>query len=158
MDDTDTSSSHELAGEGVMGSVRPGRAHLRDIEFGWPLLEQIVELGIRQAMAVRERDVIAVEVTEGIESMIGRAAKLCRRRGWVLLKGAPSGADGDASCVTVGTIERLAAAGARCLAVDAARVRFAGRKAVLDAADRARIAVVGVAPRYRNGPDPAERR
>ena len=128
-----------------MGSVRPGRGHLRDIDFGWPLLEQIVELGIGHAMAVRQRDVIAVEATEGLESMIGRAANLCQRRGWVLLKTAPPGADGEASAVSVHTIECLAATGAGCLALGAARVRFTDRRAILAAADRARIAVVGVA-------------
>jgi hypothetical protein len=135
-----------------MGSIRPGRDHLRDVEFGWPLLEQIVDLGIGHAMVVRQRDVIAVEATEGLESMISRAASLCRRRGWVLLKTAPPGADGECSAVSADTIARLAAAGAACLALGAARVRFDDRRAVLAAADRAGIAVVGVAPGPRNGP------
>ncbi len=135
-----------------MGSIRPGRDHLRDVGFGWPLLEQIVDLGIGHAMVVRQRDVIAVEATEGLDSMIGRAASLCRRRGWVLLKTAPPGADGEASAVTVETIARLAAAGAGCLALGAARVRFSDREAVLAAANRAGIAVVGVSAGARNGP------
>ena len=49
-----------------MGSVQPSREHLADIAFGWPLLQQVVELGIGSAMVVRERDVIAVEATEQI--------------------------------------------------------------------------------------------
>src|SRR5262245_44452368 len=115
--DAHTSRPLELADEGVMGAVRPGRDQLRDVDFGWPLLEQIVDLGIGHAMVVRQRDVIAVEATEGIESMIGRAASLCRRRRWVLLKTGPPGADGDSTAVSVETIAQLAGAGAACLAL-----------------------------------------
>lgn len=137
----------ELAIEGVAGAVQPTRAQLGDVEFGWPLLQELVAMGIGHTMAVRERDVIAVEVTEGTTALIQRAGKLCRRRGWVLLKTAPPeveapGAGGSA--ITVQTIAGLAAAGARCLAVGAGRVAFADKAAVIEAADRARIAVVGV--------------
>ncbi len=139
------SISYEMASEGVMGSVQPSRAHLGDIEFGWAMLQQIVEMEIGPAMAVRERDVIAVEVTEGTASMIRRAGKLCRRRGWVLLKTAPrDDAGGQEAAVTVETIGQLAAAGGGCLALGAGRVPMLDRPAVLEAAARAKIAVVGV--------------
>ncbi len=133
-----------MATEGVMGSVQPSRAHLGDIEFGWAMLQQIVEMEIGLAMAVRERDVIAVEVTEGTPSMIARAGMLCRRRGWVLLKTAPDQADPDDAAVTVETIGQLAAAGGGCIALGAGRAMLIDRAAVLEAADRAKIAVVGV--------------
>ena len=51
----------QLATKGVMGSVQPGRRQQADIDFGWPLLEQVVELAAGGAIAVRERDIIAVE-------------------------------------------------------------------------------------------------
>ena len=72
-----THITEHLASEGVMGSVRPGRRQQADIDFGWPLLEQVVELAAGGAIAVRERDVIAVEAAEGTAAMIQRAGKLC---------------------------------------------------------------------------------
>ncbi len=143
MSDATMSIPLEKATEGVIGAVQPTREHLGDIEFGWPLLEQLVEMQIGHAIAVRERDVIAVEVSEGTASMIERAGALCRRVGWILLDAAPAG-DPDACVVTVEKIEQLAAAGGRCLAVGAGVVAFADKPAVIRAADQAGIAIVGV--------------
>ena len=76
--DTTDATAIRWATEGVMGSVQPSREQRGDIGFGWPLLRQIVELGIGSAMVVRERDVIAVEATEGTASLSERAGALCR--------------------------------------------------------------------------------
>ena len=128
------------APEGVLGSVQPTGEHLSDIDFSWPLLAQIVALKIGQAMAVRERDVIAVQAGEPLASVIERAGRLCRVRGWVLVLTA-NGSQ-ETATVTSDTIAQLAAAGGGCLAVGAGRVVIADRDRVLEAADRAGIAVV----------------
>jgi DUF1009 family protein len=135
-----------LATEGVMGAVRPDARAEGDIAFGWPLLEKVGGLDIGQAISVRDRDVIAVEAVEGTDAMIRRSGELCRARGWTLLKTARPGHDMRADVPTIGvqTIEGLAAAGARCVAVGAGRVILVDRPAVIAAADRAGIAVVGV--------------
>ncbi len=146
------------AGEGVLGSVRPTHEHTSDIEFGWRLLRQLVELEIGYGMVVRECDVIAVEATEGTDSLIRRSGELCRRKGWVLLKTAPAhdhlGQPGQPGrrpdqvgplpVIDAQTIMTLAAAGGGCLAVNAERVLFADKPRVIEAADRSKIAVVGV--------------
>ena len=129
-----------------MGSVPPRREQLRDIEFGWSLLSQIVELEIGHAMAVRERDVIAVQATEDTACLIERAGVLCRAKGWILLTTSkaqiqdPSGY----TTITTDTIDQLASVGARCAALGAGRVFLADKAAVLEAADRAGIVVFGV--------------
>ncbi|MHC4415395.1 MAG: UDP-2,3-diacylglucosamine diphosphatase LpxI domain-containing protein [Planctomycetota bacterium] len=132
------------ASEGVMGSAQPGRAQRGDIEFGWPLLTQIVELEIGRSLAVRERDVIAVEAAEGTEALIERAGSLCRSRGWTLLLTAKANRPSGAPGVGIETIDRLARAGAGCVALGAGRIVLIDKPAVLAAADRAKIAVVGV--------------
>ncbi len=144
--DSTTSIQEHLASEGVMGSVRPGRRQQADIDFGWPLLEQVVELEAGRAIAVREHDVIAVEAAEGTAALIERAAGLCRAKGWTLLKTARADRDprSDMPTIDVETIERLAKAGGRCVALGAGRVRLIDKAAVLTAADRAKIAVVGI--------------
>ncbi|MBU3682758.1 MAG: LpxI family protein [Phycisphaerales bacterium] len=135
-----------MATEGTMGSVAPDARAQADIAFGWPLLEKVGGLDIGQAISVRERDVIAVEAVEGTDSMIRRTGELCRARGWTLLKSARPGHDMRADVPTIGvqTIEGLAKAGAGCVALGVGRVILVDRPAVLAAADRAGIAVVGV--------------
>lgn len=144
--DSMTHIPEHLASEGVMGSVRPGRRQQADIDFGWPLLEQVVELDAGRAMAVREHDVIAVEAAEGTAALIERAAGLCRAKGWTLLKTARAdrAPTSDLPTIDVDTIERLAKAGGRCVALGVGRVRLIDQAAVLTAADRAKIAVVGI--------------
>jgi hypothetical protein len=135
-----------LATEGTMGRVQPDARAQGDIAFGWPLLEKVGGLDIGQAISVRDRDVIAVEAVEGTDAMIRRSGELCRAKGWTLLKTARPGHDMRADVPTIGvqTIEGLAAAGARCVAVGVGKVILVDKPAVLAAADRAGIAVVGV--------------
>ncbi len=137
---------HEMAHEGVMTRTQPTAEQTADIDFAWPLLMQVLRLDIGQALAVRERDVLAVEAVEGTDRMIQRTGELCRRRGWVLCKGARAGHDRRSDVPTVGikTIEAMRAAGARCLALAAGDVIMLDKDEVLGSADRAGIAVVGV--------------
>ncbi len=128
-----------------MGAVQPGKKHRRDLEFGWPMLRRLVDQGIGQAIVVREGDVIAVEAAEGTTSMIRRAGKLCRRKGWVVLKTSVRDGRSELPEVTVETIETLAKSGGSCLGLGAGRVRLADKPTVLGAADRLKIAVVGIA-------------
>src|SRR5688572_12415503 len=86
--DSTTYIQDQMASEGVMTQWQPSTAQRADIDFGWPLLTQAVELDIGQSIAVRERDVVAVEAVEGTDAMMDRAGELCAKskRGWVLLK------------------------------------------------------------------------
>ncbi|MDG2422561.1 MAG: UDP-2,3-diacylglucosamine diphosphatase LpxI [Phycisphaerales bacterium] len=144
--DSTTFIEDHLATDGVLGQVQPTDLQQADIAFGWPLLEQTVEMDIGQSMAVREGDVIAVEALEGTTGMIKRAGNLCKRSGWTLLKTSSSQHDRRSDVPTIGvqTIEELAAAGAGCVAIGTGRVILIDRPAVQAAADKASIAIVGV--------------
>jgi DUF1009 family protein len=135
-----------LTTPGVMGSIEPTSAQRADLAFGWPLLERTIELEIGQSIAVRDRDVLAVEALEGTDGMIDRAGSLCRSAGWTLLKSARPDHDRRADVPTVGiqTIERLRAARGGCLALGAGRVIMIDKPRVIEAANRAGIALVGV--------------
>ncbi|MCE9620443.1 MAG: UDP-2,3-diacylglucosamine diphosphatase LpxI [Planctomycetes bacterium] len=145
MDSTTYIQDH-LATAGVMGSVAPSEAQRADIAFGWPIIAQVCELDVGQAIAVRDRDTIAVEAVEGTDAMIDRASTLCRSRGWTLLKTSSRAHDRRADVPTVGvaTIERLARAGGTCLALGAGRVILVDKPAVIASADRLGVALVGV--------------
>jgi hypothetical protein len=138
--------SDHLAAEGAMTRAQPTASQRGDIGFGWPLLTQMVELDIGQSIAVRDRDVIAVEAVEGTDAMIERAGELCQTRGWTLLKTAKANHDMRADVPTIGmaTIERAAKAGCGCIALGAGRVILIDKPAVLRAADELRVAIIGV--------------
>ncbi len=145
--DSTTYIQEHLATLGVMGSVTPSSAQQADIAFGWPIISQVCELDVGQAIAVRDRDTIAVEAVEGTDAMIDRASTLCRSRGWTLLKTSSGNHDRRADVPTVGvaTIERLAKAGGTCLALGVGRVILIEKPIVIAAANRLGVAVVGVA-------------
>lgn len=135
-----------LATEGVMTRTKPSAQQRSDIGFVWPLLAELLRLDIGQSIAVRERDVIAVEAVEGTDRMIERVSAVCRAKGWTLCKGARAGHDRRSDVPTVGlqTIENLAAHGGGCLAVAAGDVIMIDRDEMLERADELGIAVVGV--------------
>jgi UDP-2,3-diacylglucosamine hydrolase len=145
--DSTTYIPDHLASDGVMTRTQPSAAQRADIDFGWPLLRQTVELDIGQSIAVRDRDVLAVEAVEGTDAMMQRAGELCRSKGWTLLKTAKSNHDMRADVPTIGlaTIPRAAETGCGCIAVGIGRVILVDKPAVLAAADEKRIAVVGMA-------------
>ncbi len=143
--DSTTYIPDHLATEGLMTRTQPTAQQQADIEFAWPLLSKAVELHIGQSMAVRERDVIAVEAVEGTEAMIKRAGELCKARGWTLLKTAAADHDmrADVPSVGVDTIAQMKEAGAGCLALGAGRVILIDKPKVIEAADAAGISIVG---------------
>ena len=102
-------------------------------------------MDIGQSIAVRDRDVIAVEALEGTNAMIERAGALCKCGGWTLIKVANKDQDMRADVPSVGTttIEKLAAAGASCLVLEAGKTIMLEKQKVLEAADRHKIVVVG---------------
>ncbi|MFO0875256.1 MAG: UDP-2,3-diacylglucosamine diphosphatase LpxI [Phycisphaerales bacterium] len=144
--DSTTYIPQHLAGEGTLGRVAPSSAASADVAFGWTLLARLVELHVGQSIAVRDRDVIAVEAVEGTDAMIERAGTLSRAKGWTLLKTSARDHDMRADVPTIGmqTIELAAAAGCRCIAVGAGRVILLDKPAVLAKADRLGVALLGI--------------
>lgn len=135
-----------LATPGAMTSHHPTAAEQADIEFGRPLARQLAEADIGQSVAVRDREVIAVEAIEGTDRMIQRAGELCPSGGWVLIKLAKAHQDMRFDVPTIGptTIEKLRAAGGRAIALQAGKVLIADRAQTLALADKLGVAVVGI--------------
>jgi DUF1009 family protein len=146
--DSTTFIPEHMATEGPMGRVQPTAQQRGDLEFAWPMLAQLLALDIGQAMSVRDRDVVAVEAVEGTDRMIERSGELCRAKGWSLLKSARDQHDmrADVPTIGVGTVERLARCGGGCIAVGVGRVILIDKPAVLAAADRLGVAIVGMRP------------
>lgn len=134
-----------LATVGVMTRRQPTAAQWEDINFGWELCRTVSRLDIGQALAVIDKDVIAVEAMEGTNAMIERAGRYCRSGKWTLIKVANARQDMRMDVPTIGdtTIEKLSAAGAGCLVLEVGRTIILEKPKVLELADRLGIAVIG---------------
>src|SRR4051812_30493246 len=135
----------QLTARGVLTRRQPTERQMEDARFGWDLCRKISQLDIGQSIAVLDKDVIAVEALEGTNAMIDRAGALCKTGGWTLIKVANSGQDMRMDVPTIGvtTIEKLAAAGAGCVVLQAGKTGILEKQKVLELADRYKIAVVG---------------
>jgi DUF1009 family protein len=135
----------DLAAAGVMTRHQPGRQIEEDIRFGWPLAKKLGELDIGQAIAVREKEVIAVEAIEGTAAVIRRAGQYCKAGGWTLIKTAKPNQDMrfDVPCVGPETIRDLAASGGKCLVVEAEKTIIVDRPQTIELANELGICVLG---------------
>lgn len=145
LEDSTMYCKEHIAHEGVMTRCRPPASVQADIDFGWPIVKELGRLDIGQAVAVREREILAVEAIEGTARMIQRAGELCRKGGWTLLKAAKPGQDlrFDVPCVGPETIRDLARCGAKCLVVEKDKTIIIDKPDTLKLADELGIAVIG---------------
>ncbi|HTW93652.1 MAG TPA: UDP-2,3-diacylglucosamine diphosphatase LpxI [Tepidisphaeraceae bacterium] len=135
----------QLCTEGVMTSRAPTPAQWEDVRFGWELCQNLSRLDIGQAIALKDKTVLAVEALEGTNAMIQRAGEMCRGGNWTLIKVSNVRQDMRVDVPTVGvrTIEHLHAAGAGCLVLEAGKTILLEKEKVLEAAERLKIAIIG---------------
>jgi len=145
LEDTTKYCKEHLATEGPMTGHGPGASAASDIEFGWPIVKKMAQMDIGQAIAVKEREVIAVEAIEGTAEMIERAGRLCKSGDWTLLKAAKAKQDMrfDVPCVGPDTIRSLSACGGKCLVVEAGKTIIIDKPQTLELADKMGICVIG---------------
>jgi len=137
--------TEHLAHEGVMTQHSPSSSVELDIEFGWKIARASADLDIGQSLAVKERDILAVEAVEGTDAMIARAGELCKKGNWTMIKVARPKQDMRFDVPTVGpqTIKNLAAAKCHTLVVEAKKTLIADKPATLALADKLKIAIIG---------------
>jgi len=134
-----------LATPGVMTQRKPSSSVESDIEFGWQIVRRLGELDIGQAIAVKEREVIAVEAIEGTAEMIERAGRHCKKGGWTLIKASKPNQDMrfDVPCVGPDTIRSLVENGAKCLVVEAGKTIIIDKPETIELADKLGISILG---------------
>lgn len=145
-----------LAKPGVLSRRQPTEAELRNIEYGRTVARHLAQYDIGQTVVIAEAACVAVEAMEGTDATILRAGEIMRSAGaesagtsalsraLTVVKVAKPNQDMrfDVPVIGVKTIETMQSAGASCLAVDAERCLLLDGEKVLDAADKAAIAVV----------------
>jgi UDP-2,3-diacylglucosamine hydrolase len=134
-----------LVKPGVLTRRQPSTTEYADIAFGWDLAKKISHLDIGQSIAVKDKNVLAVEAIEGTDRAILRAGEYARG-GFTLVKVAKQGHDMRFDVPTVGetTIETMARAGGRVLALEADKTILLDEDRTIALADRLGISIVAL--------------
>jgi DUF1009 family protein len=134
-----------LATAGVMTETKMRPSVEGDIEFGWQIVKKLGELDIGQAIAVKEKEVIAVEAIEGTAEMVERAGRFCKSGGWTLIKASKPQQDMrfDVPCVGPDTVRSLAKNGGKCLVVEADKTIIIDKSDTIRLADELGITILG---------------
>lgn len=145
-----------LVPEGALGARQPSDADRADIVRGFALLHTMGPYDVGQGVVVSNNHVLAVEAAEGTDEMLRRVADLRRngriraQSGGVLVKAPKPGQDRRFDLPSIGprTIAGAAEAGLAGIAVIAGGTIIAEPQALIEAADKAGLFVVGM----RDGP------
>lgn len=140
-----------LVPEGVLGSRKPNETDNADIARGLALLRAIGPYDVGQAVVLSNNHVLALEASEGTDHMLERVAELRRsgrirtQKGGVLVKAPKPGQDRRFDLPSIGprTIEGALRAGLSGVAVIAGGTIVAEPQALIDAADKAGLFVIG---------------
>ncbi len=119
------------------------REEKKDATFGLALAKEIARLDIGQSVAVKNQAVVAVESIKGTDEMIRYAGELVGP-GFVVCKVAKPDQDArfDVPVVGVKTIETMALAGGRALAIEAGATLFFGQDEAADKAHKEDIGII----------------
>ena len=141
-----------LADEGTLTSRKPSEKEWEDIRYGWDVAHDIGRLDIGQCVVVKDRVVVAVEAVEGTDEAIKRGGQLAKD-GAVVVKRCKPQQDLRFDLPAVGprTIDTMASVRASVLAVEAGRTILLDRDLMLEKAQAARIAVVGLVRPNQSG-------
>lgn len=133
--------------KGVLGLVKPDERAVRDIEIGIKAARQLGVADIGQAVIVQNGLVLGVEAAEGTDGLIERCGRLQHDGpGGVLVKIKKPGQEARADLPTIGprTIEAVAAAGLRGVALEAGASLILDLENVIAEADRRGVFVIGI--------------
>ena len=142
-----------MAGEGLIAGPQPSASVSADADLGWRIAKEMGRLDVGQSVAVKDKDVIAVEAIEGTDAMIERAASLCKSGGWVLVKVAKPDQDKRFDVPTIGpqTIRSLASARAAAVVIESGSTLILERDATVEVAARQGISIIGRANKTQTG-------
>jgi DUF1009 family protein len=145
-----------LMAEGIAGKVRPSVADGEDVDLGREVLGVMGPYDIGQAVAVAARHIVAVEAAEGTAGMLARIAELrssgrlkLPARAGVLVKAPKPVQDRRVDLPAIGpdTVAQAKAAGLAGIAVEAGGTIVADMAALVRAADKAGLFVLGFPPK-----------
>ncbi len=135
-----------LVEEGSLTERRPSKKEWEDIRYGWDMAKEIGRLDIGQCVVVKDRVVVAVEAVEGTDEAIRRGGGLAGLGATVVKRCKPQqDLRFDLPAVGPATIRTMESVKATTLALDAGRSVLLDRDETVRLAERAGIAIVGLA-------------
>ena len=139
-----------LATSGLVAGPRLSARQERDIEFAWTMAKELGRLDIGQTVVVQGQAVLAAEAIEGTDECIRRAGRLCPSGGFTVVKVSKPQQDMrfDVPTIGVSTLQTVAQAGGRVLAIEADKTILLDQSEVVSFAQRYQISLVA-----RNGYD-----
>jgi DUF1009 family protein len=144
---TTTFTQNLLAPEGLLTRHKPSKDDMKDIEFGWAIAKKIGQLDIGQTVVVKKMAVMAVEAIEGTDEAIQRGGMLAQKDAVVIKVSKPQqDMRFDVPAVGIDTLLSMKKAGAKVLAVEAAKCIIVDKENFIKEADKAGIAVIGISP------------
>jgi DUF1009 family protein len=131
---------------GALTRRAPDAEEKADIVYGRAIAKRIAALDIGQTIVVADRACVAVEAMEGTDATIERAASLSNGRRLVVVKVSKPRQDMRFDVPVVGrkTIQVMRRSNATVLAIDAGRTLLFERQSLIEDADQAGIAIVGM--------------
>jgi UDP-2,3-diacylglucosamine hydrolase len=137
-----------LAPEGTVTRRKPSSDEKSDIEYGRRIAHAIAAVDVGQSVAICERACVAVEAMEGTDAMLRRAASLANGRHLTLVKASARRRHllFDVPVIGAATIPVMLETRTTVLAIDAGRTLMLDREELLEAANRAAIAIIGLKP------------
>lgn len=135
-----------LINTGTLSRRQPTLTEQEDIRFGWQIAKDLGRLDVGQSVCVKGKAVLALEALEGTDECIRRAGQYCRQGGFAVVKVAKPQQDMrfDVPTIGVGTIETLAAARGKLLAIEAGKTIVLDRDEVVRLANQHGIAIVAL--------------
>ena len=136
---------HLTVEPGCLTRRQPSDRERKDIRLGWDLAKAMGGLDVGQTVVVKEGAALAVEAIEGTDEAIRRGAALGHGE-VVVVKVAKPNQDLRFDVPTVGlrTIEVMAQAGARVLAIEAGKTLVLDQDEFIRRADEADLTVVAL--------------
>lgn len=130
---------------GVLGKRKPSKETMEDLRFGFRMAKSIAGLDIGQTVVVKKKAVLAVEAIEGTDAAIHRGSELGDGKVSVIKVAKPNqDMRFDVPAVGLRTIGSLIKAKAEALGFEAGKTIFIDRDEVIEKADKAGIAIVGL--------------
>lgn len=133
-----------LARQGVLTKRQPNDIELKNIEYGLQIAGEIARLDLGQTIVVRAKACVAIEAMEGTDATIARAGTLASGKLTVVKIAKPDqDMRFDVPVIGLPTIETMIKAGATCLSVSSGKTLIFNRDAMIELADKHKIAIIG---------------
>ncbi len=137
-----------LAPPGAITKRKPDKDEQRDIDYGRRIAHRLASLDLGQSVAIADGACVALEAMEGTDAMLRRAASLVEGKRLTLVKASSRRRHllFDVPVIGPGTIDVMKETNTSALAVDAGRTLLLDRDELIEKANDAKIAIVGMEP------------